>query len=317
MQKRGITLLELAFAGTVIFALLWFTLPRLREGVEYQNYQRFVQSVDYAHAGDIDALKAHVKKHGRAAFYLPDAENLSLLHVVAIAGDVNGTRAVLETDLQVDTKTDSGVTPLMYIASGGVDDVTVEMLEAVVRLLHQEGAEIDAADNFGSTALMRAAATDQISIVHYLVSNGANVNARAHGSSPSTPLSSAVTQNQEEVVAYLLDHGAHVNQTDIGGRHVLQTAAFVGNETTLGWILERVDDVDVPHGVKGRTPIWLAACEGHIACVKLLLDHGADPSSAMDIATRKDDKEILALLRDHEQVSTLHGATPTNTNNDI
>ena len=34
--------------------------------------------------------------------------------------------------------------------------------------------------------------------------------------------------------------------------------------------------VDI-NDIKGRTPLWVAARDGHISCVDFLLNHGASP----------------------------------------
>jgi len=296
MRRRGITLLELAFAGTIIFALLWVALPRLREGIQRQRSLRFQVSTDYVYAGKIDALKAHVKKHGKQALYHRPSENLSLLHVAAVSGDAKMTRTVLEIGIPVDTKTDAGFTPLIFAICFWPSQQPVQQLEAVIQVLELEGAEIDAGDGFGMSALIYTSMQGHVSVVDYLVAHGADVNAYTSFVTPSTPLFAAVSKNRQDVVSYLLDHGADVSVLDIHGEHVLHAAARAGNEIVLDWILDRVDDVDMRAEGTGHTPIYFAAREGHVACVRILLAHGADPAPAIDIATRKDNETMLSAL---------------------
>jgi len=66
-----------------------------------------------------------------------------------------------------------------------------------------------------------------------LLSSGASVNARAHGS--STPLHFAAALGVEEVVAVLLRHGAEVNAVDDGKRTPLMSAVTFGMDPDLGF----------------------------------------------------------------------------------
>jgi ankyrin repeat protein len=67
---------------------------------------------------------------------------------------------------------------------------------------------------FGSSPLHFACLSNSFQIVKYLVSNGADVNARNENG--ETPLHFAAKQSSKEIVQYLVDHGADPMLIDKG-----------------------------------------------------------------------------------------------------
>ncbi|MBM4043744.1 MAG: ankyrin repeat domain-containing protein [Planctomycetes bacterium] len=91
----------------------------------------------------------------------------------------------------------------------------------VSRLL-ASGADVNAGDNQGKTALMWAAETGQVDLVNALIRAGANVNARDVFGWPA--LSSSAYERRPESVRVLLANGADVNARDKDGKTALQRA---------------------------------------------------------------------------------------------
>jgi ankyrin repeat protein len=103
-----------------------------------------------------------------------------------------------------------GVTPLMAAASSRGDAASTEKIRQLIRA----GAEVNAADRAGMTALMYAARfSDKPGVIRALIDAGADVNARdRHG---WTPLSHAAAKNYKpEIVMELVDAGSDVNVRD-------------------------------------------------------------------------------------------------------
>ena len=95
-------------------------------------------------------------------------------------------------------------------------------LEVIVKVLLSNGADVNQADNKGETALYNAAQAGKGSMVAVLLSNGADVNqADKDGKSP---LYNAAKEGKEQVVAILLSNGADVNQVDNNGRKPINVA---------------------------------------------------------------------------------------------
>jgi ankyrin repeat domain-containing protein 50 len=99
----------------------------------------------------------------------------------------------------------------------------------VVRLLVDRGADVNAKDNEGWTALYRAAVGGHEAVVRLLVDRGADVNAKDNEG--WTALYWAAVGGHEAVVRLLVDRGADVNAK--------YGKAEAVNRRTLG-LMERV-----------------------------------------------------------------------------
>src|SRR5688572_9960063 len=98
----------------------------------------------------------------------------------------------------------AGVAPLAAMATPLVDAVKREDGAAVNALLDR-GAEVDAAESDGTTALHWAAQLDDAAIVELLLEAGAN--ASAANRFQVTPLELAANNGNAEIVMRLLDAG--------------------------------------------------------------------------------------------------------------
>ena len=115
----------------------------------------------------------------------------------------------------------------------------------------------------------------------------------------------ACHQRHEGVVRLLLAHAAtDVNQatTDTGSTP-LYIACQENHEAVAGRLLAHpATDVNQVNK-KNQTPVNIAADEGHLAVVKMLLEKGADPSIAsrfgtpLSSAEAEGHGEVAALLR--------------------
>ncbi|CAB1346036.1 unnamed protein product, partial [Coregonus sp. 'balchen'] len=90
------------------------------------------------------------------------------------------------------------------------------------------------------------------------------------------PLHYAADCGQAEMLEFLLSKGADVNDEDVnrtleGGRKPLHYAADCGQAEMLEFLLSKGADVNAPdkHGI---TPLLSATYEGHLSCVKILLE---------------------------------------------
>ena len=157
-----------------------------------------------------------------------------------------------------------GITPLMYAAEVGSVDA--------MRVLIDHGADVNAQNDFGSTALMWS--VPDPSKVRLLLDHGAQVNLVAK-SGRTALIIAAFTNPSAEVVRLLLAKGAKVDVMDL--RHVTPlNAATFGNDTeTVRLLLDAGADIDTPDTFIGLTPLMNAAGNRNLDAVKLLLAKGA------------------------------------------
>lgn len=181
------------------------------------------------------------------------------LFEAAKTGRLDLLTSMVEQGFGVDTKNDSGETPLMWAALFGKIDV--------VRYLLDKGAQVDERSNTGWTALMCAVAGDELEVAQLLLARGADPNvsirdweafvlmapqaietlysqgpeALINGSSAVvsehcgvTPLMKAAELGNADMVKVLLDHGADPRAKTARG----ETAADFARQNGHGRIVE-------------------------------------------------------------------------------
>ena len=147
-----------------------------------------------------------------------------------------------------------------------------------VRALLTEGADVNAPQGDGMTALHWAAEAGDVEMVGMLLYAGANLQGVTR-LGDYTPLHLASKAGKDRVVARLLEAGADPSAyTTTGDVTPLHFAAASGSTATVEALLDHGADVDVTESVRGQTALMLAAGRNRVAVVQLLLDQGADPS---------------------------------------
>ncbi len=155
--------------------------------------------------------------------------------------------------------------PVLMCSAGGLGDTTA--LEQLIA----SGAEVDAADYDGRTALHLAAAEGQVAAATLLLGKGARVGVVDRWA--GTPIVDAVRHRHRAVVGLLRRHGARLT-----GDHAAQLCALAaaGDIEGLGLWIEAGAEVNSAD-YDGRTALHLAAAEGRDEALQLLLALGADP----------------------------------------
>ncbi|HEX4608095.1 MAG TPA: ankyrin repeat domain-containing protein [Urbifossiella sp.] len=152
-------------------------------------------------------------------------------------------------------------------------DAVEKMRPARVTDLLKQGADVNAAQADGTTALHWAAYHDDPRTAALLIDAGASAKtANRYG---VTPLSLACTNGSAEVVELLLKAGADANATLRGGETALMTAARAGRTGPVKALLARGADANAKDR-KGQTALMWAAAEGHAGVTAALLAAKAD-----------------------------------------
>ncbi|KAK3272313.1 hypothetical protein CYMTET_19387 [Cymbomonas tetramitiformis] len=134
----------------------------------------------------------------------------------------------------------------------------------MVRELVGKGAEVDAEDGEGRTALTVALAFGQEAAARALLEAGAGVNA----GTGQRPLHGAAEGGMVEMLRELVDKGADVEAEDGEGRTAL-TVALNGHEEVARFLVSAGAGVDVVSN-DGRTPLFVAAQNGHLEAWRML-----------------------------------------------
>lgn len=146
---------------------------------------------------------------------------------------------------------------------------------ALADRLLRHGADPNAKDEDAGTPLHRAANCGGPKIVERLLKAGAEVNARDRDE--ATPLHYAANLGCTESIERLLKAGADMNARDGVGGTPLHWAVWRGHRKAAECLARHGAEVNTPDS-KGLTPLHEAARWGYRAIAEILLAHGADPT---------------------------------------
>jgi ankyrin repeat protein len=159
---------------------------------------------------------------------------------------------------------------------------------AVARLLLEKGAEVDARDTTGRTALQMAvdgSASEyrvigaDLSLARLLIEHGANIN--ASDNLGWTPLLNVLNlwADPPAVVEFLLAKGADIKARLKDGRTGLMLAAHLGKDDRIRLLIAKGTDVNA-HDLSGTTALMTAALvrwdDLSISMIKILAEKGAN-----------------------------------------
>jgi len=170
----------------------------------------------------------------------------------------------------------------------------------IVKLLLKKGADVNAADKFGKTALMMASEKGYKEIMEMLLAKGADVNAK--GKPGKTALMIATENGYEQVVKLLLAKGADVQAQEVLGNTALMMAFEKGYKEIMEMLLAKGADVNKKNYFN-ETALIMAANNGYKEIMEKLLAKGADVNAknkdsktALMAASEKGYKEIVEML---------------------
>ncbi|XP_041127950.1 ankyrin repeat domain-containing protein 50 [Polyodon spathula] len=209
----------------------------------------------------------------------PDREGRTPLIAAAYMGHKKTVELLLDHGAQVDVQDSDGRTALSVAAQCVPSAAGLGYCE-VVGLLLERGADPGHKDRDGMTPLLLAAYEGHAEVVELLLEAGADVDEAAgsqrgsHISTAVTPLLAAASMGHVFVVNTLLFWGAAVDAIDGEGRTALSLAAAQGNVEVVRTLLDRGLDENHRDDL-GWTPLHSAACEGHLAVCAALTKQGS------------------------------------------
>ena len=179
--------------------------------------------------------------------------------------------------------------PAPGAAAGGVDAPAIVDAARVrdadaVRTLLAAGADPDAAQPDGATALHWAAYRDDHGLAALLLAAGADVNAA--NELGATPVWLAADNGSAAMVERLLDAGADPDAALRNGETPVMTAARTGDADAVRRLLARGADVDAQEHSRGQTALMWAVAQGHHDVIDVLLAHGADVDARSRVRPR-------------------------------
>jgi ankyrin repeat protein len=166
---------------------------------------------------------------------------------------------------------------------------------AIVKLLVDAGADVNATMTGGETVLMLASRSGNVDAVKALLASGARTQARERHS--QTALMWAAAEGNTAVVRLLIEMGADINATLNSGFTAFFLAVREGRLDTVRTFLDAGIDVNAtlprpanaPRSAAasyirpvdgGTSPLLLAVQNGHFELAIALVDAGADPNDS-------------------------------------
>ncbi|MCY4638069.1 MAG: ankyrin repeat domain-containing protein [Acidobacteria bacterium] len=170
----------------------------------------------------------------------------------------------------------------------------VQLIQAVkdgdapaLRALLGRGADVDARQGDGATALHWAAHLNDLDAADLLIRAGADVDAT--NDLGVTPLWVATTAGGAGMVATLLEARADPDIAPDTGGTPLMIAARQGNVAAVRSLLAHGADMNATEGAQGQTALMWAVARRHPQVVRVLLEVGADPHAR----TRSSRRHVL------------------------
>lgn len=169
------------------------------------------------------------------------------------------------------------LTPAAFAAADSAIVLSAMQRDAAgVRALLAKGADVNAADGDGTTALHWAAYHGDAGLVTALLDAGAKVAATTRIGA-MTPLFMAARNGHAAVVQALLGAGADAREVNGNGTTALMTAAASGSVEAVSRLADKGADVNAVDVTNGQTALMFAAARNADAVITTLLARGANP----------------------------------------
>jgi len=198
-----------------------------------------------------------------------------------------------------------GRTPLHYACERGDIDVVRVLLESSE---HVNPSCKDEADN---TPLHLAASHGSLNVVKYLIEEKCS-EMECRNNHHETPLHESIKGGRLEVMQYLISKGCDPMCKGMFGGTALYYACQYGRvEEVKHLIANNNFAIDSPCNNNGATPLHIAAVNGRLDIVKLLVEtfmckldvQDSNGQTSLDYAQNGHDKEIVSYLQEFDKNS--------------
>ncbi|OBZ86897.1 Ankyrin repeat protein nuc-2 [Choanephora cucurbitarum] len=195
--------------------------------------------------------------------YVDDIIERSCLHVAAMNGRMDVMDICTQHGANVELTDAYGRTALHYATMNGFSDCVSFLLTCQV--------DIERRDHDGFSPLIYAIMNGHTNCVDILLQANANIEPRHEGD--HIPLSLACHFGQTDIALMLYNRGAK-NLPNAESLYPLHLVARQGHAELCRVLSQNSHDIDTPDKYSTWTPLFWAANDGHVECVRILINAG-------------------------------------------
>lgn len=203
-------------------------------------------------------------------------------------GHLEIVKLLISYKANLELKDEYETTPLIRAAQNGYIDIIKELVNNGANYKDHQGA-----------ILTIAAFNGKKDVVEYFLKKGVNVDAKDQDG--NTALIKASINNQLEIVKYLIKNGADVNIKNNDAVTALIVAAYSGNFDVVNLLLKNGADVNTKTN-DDRSALNYAIANGHIEVVKILMEYEAD---LLGNFTAIYQDVLVALIKQHSDIACI------------
>lgn len=249
----------------------------------------------------------------------------TLLHLAVSTGDLEIVKYFIDAGADPDAENAEGNSPIDLALAEGYADMAIAMKQSTktvksstgsdvtiwnaalrgdmdsMRELLADGSDVNEEDDIDlSTPLHYAAKGGSVSMVTFLLDEGANVYAQDRAW--SIPLHEAIMSEHLEIVKVLIEDEKYtMNTADKQGKMAIHCAALTGNMDIITYLVEEKKANVNAWDWLGRTPIHYAVDSKNLKAVKYLIEKGAKTSisdeDGNNLLLRAAENNILEIVK--------------------
>ena len=241
---------------------------------------------DYIQQKNHEKISEYFSNPDYKVWLLKDENGNTMLHKSVFNIDMETTELILKEAKRrlgmgkgdalakfINDKNNEGLTSLHFAANKGSIPI--------LKLLIENGANVDAVTNLGKNVMHMAAEGNQPSMLIYLISEE-HQSSSSVDESGSTPLHWACYAGAEEAVNFLLNLNVNINEQDKEKLTPLHLATNEGREKIVLKLLQKNADKNIPNN-KGELPIDIARKKNHRRIEQILGEEDFNPLCSLEL----------------------------------